>query len=427
MNQVSNQPANQTTCALLWADRIPGIGSRTLTRLVSTHGQEVFLRLYRASPDEIGDLLEQAGLPRDPYAGRILRGQQQDPEKALADLRNSGLTAVFYGDLAYPEKLGKIPDPPFALYVKGTLPDPDAPAVAVVGSRESTPHGRETARRFSLELAARGVQIISGMARGIDCVAGTAALDAGGRSFAVLGCGADVCYPRSSMELYQRLPACGGVLSEYPPGTAPAAGLFPRRNRIIAGLSDALLVVEAGRHSGTMITAGAALEQGKDVYAIPGRPEDEASVGCNDLIRQGAGLVTDPAELVEALYGAGDASDALWCLADLRRERARILGRERAEEKTGRARSAFMQEELFADHAKALPPDRTLWSFVLLALSGTPKTQEELLPQVAARAGRNVSRTELARTLSRLVRQGLVREQFGRYRSMLQGEAKEQD
>jgi predicted Rossmann fold nucleotide-binding protein DprA/Smf involved in DNA uptake len=153
----------------------------------------------------------------------------------------------------------------------------------------------------------------------------------------------------------------------------------------------------------------------------PGRPEDEASVGCNDLIRQGAGLVTDPAELVEALYGAGDASDALWCLADLRRERARILGRERAEEKTGRARSAFMQEELFADHAKALPPDRTLWSFVLLALTGTPKTQEELLPQVAARAGRNVSRTELARTLSRLVRQGLVREQFGRYRSMLQG------
>ena len=412
MDQNQNENRNELRYAL-WAENIPGIGSRTLVGLAAGFGPGLFERLYRAGEQEIVDLLAGAGLSPRPFAERIRRAQKNDPEEFLKALETAGLSFVSWESLRYPDRLRVIPDPPFGLFVKGQLPDPDAPSLAVIGSREATPRGRETARRFSLWLSSHGVQIISGMARGIDSVAGTAAVDAGGKSFAVLGSGADVCYPKSSWQLYERLPERGGVLSEYLPGTAPAAALFPRRNRIISGLADALLVVEAARKSGTMITVGAALDQGKDVYAVPGRPEDATSAGCNDLIRQGAGLVNTPEELFEALYGGENPSDAMWCLADMRRERAEIAEQKRRAERTERERAAYVQENLFADAAPA--QDGTLWSCVLLALTGEPRTAEELLPGVSERAGRRVSETELRHALSRLCLQGLAAERFGRF------------
>ena len=183
------------------------------------------------------------------------------------------------------------------------------PAAAIIGARLASGYGREQARRFARRLASRGITIISGMARGIDGIAQKAALDAGGRSYAVLGCGVDICYPEENRELYDRLLQEGGIISEYPPGTYPEARLFPQRNRIISGLSDLVLVIEARKKSGTLITVDMALEQGREVYALPGRVSDALSDGCNRLIRQGAGPATCPEDILEFFFGTGSEEE----------------------------------------------------------------------------------------------------------------------
>lgn len=213
----------------------------------------------------------------------------------------------------YPDKLAVIDDPPSALFVKGKLPREDAPTVAVVGARRCSPYGREAAELLGKRLAENGIQVVSGMAAGIDGISQKGALQAGGATFGILGSGADICYPRENLDLYQRL--CrgengGGVISEYVPGTEPASWHFPMRNRIISALSDALIVVEAKEKSGTFITVSDALEQGKDVYAFPGRMGDRLSYGCNRLISQGAGIIYDMDEFIEEiLRGNGAVRD----------------------------------------------------------------------------------------------------------------------
>ena len=177
------------------------------------------------------------------------------------------------------------------------MPDPNVPSVAVIGARQCTEYGRYIASKLGSALADEGIQVISGMARGIDSIAQSAAMEAGGKTFAVLGCGVDVCYPPECTSLFRQLMEKGGILSEYPPGTEPKASYFPRRNRIISGLSDAVVVVEARERSGTLITVDMALEQGREVYVVPGRITDPLSFGCNHLIRQGAGIVGDFREL----------------------------------------------------------------------------------------------------------------------------------
>ncbi|MBE5846339.1 MAG: DNA-protecting protein DprA [Lachnospiraceae bacterium] len=203
---------------------------------------------------------------------------------------------------AYPDCLKMLRNPPGQLYVRGRLPDPEKPAVAIVGARNCTFYGSDMAKWFAFELAKAGVQIISGMAMGVDGIAQRAALDAGGRSFALLGCGADICYPKSNRDLYERLLISGGVISEYPDGMQPISRLFPSRNRLIAGFSRAVIVVEAREKSGTLITADAALEQGKDVFVLPGRITDALSAGCNRLLAQGAGIALSPQMILEALH-----------------------------------------------------------------------------------------------------------------------------
>ena len=220
-------------------------------------------------------------------------------EKMLA----RGIHFTVAGDTDYPEKLAQIPDAPGALYYVGRLPAADKKTIAVIGARNCTEYGKAVAKEFAAALAQADIQVISGMARGIDGIAQQAAIRAGGYSLAVFGCGVDICYPPENRSLYEELIASGGVCSEYPPGIEPRSVLFPPRNRIISGLCDGVLVIEAKERSGTLITVDMALEQGREVYAVPGRITDPLSRGCNELIRQGAGLAVSPQELTGMAVG----------------------------------------------------------------------------------------------------------------------------
>ncbi len=201
----------------------------------------------------------------------------------------------------FPEKLRNIPGAPEGIYVKGRLPSPARKTVSIIGSRNNSEYGRGVAGYFAKELSKHGVQIVSGMARGIDGISQSAAVNAGGESFGVLGCGIDIVYPKENRMLYEDILERGGLISEYPPGTPPRSVLFPQRNRIISALSDVLLVIEARKRSGTSITVRFALDQGRDVFAVPGRITDPLSHGCNTLIADGAGIATCPGDILEAL------------------------------------------------------------------------------------------------------------------------------
>lgn len=215
---------------------------------------------------------------------------------------NPTMRYVRRGDPDFPERLTRYPAMPAGLYLIGRFPEPEERVAAIVGSRNCTPYGRSQARHFGFALAVRGVGIVSGMASGVDCAAQEGALEAGGRTYAVLGCGADICYPASSRRLYDRIcSGSGGIISEYEPGAKPLAWHFPVRNRIISALADVVLVIEAREKSGSLITAGYALDQGKSVYALPGRSTDPMSRGCNALIADGAGIALDPEQVLMEL------------------------------------------------------------------------------------------------------------------------------
>ena len=224
-----------------------------------------------------------------------------DFEREKKKLDDMGIRFISRIESEFPEKLKNIPNPPFAIYVKGELPDPGKPSVSIIGARMCSEYGRYNARQFGRGLALAGVQVISGMARGIDGIAQAAALDAGGRSFGIVGCGVDICYPEENRFIYDGLLTNGGIISEYPPGTMPEPNHFPVRNRIISALSDVVLVVEARKKSGTQITVDTALEQGKEVLAVPGRVTDRLSDGCNHIISQGAGIAVDVEDVLDRL------------------------------------------------------------------------------------------------------------------------------
>lgn len=217
---------------------------------------------------------------------------------------------------AYPAKLLSLPDSPYGLFYKGTLPGEHALSVAVIGARRCSSYGARMASYLGAQLAQRRIQVISGMAAGIDSLAQKACLREGGSSFAVLGCGADICYPPENRSLYQDLAQKGGILSEYGPATPPLASNFPIRNRLISGLADAVIVVEARKKSGSLITVDLALDQGKEVYAVPGRFGEDLSYGCNHLIQQGANLLSSVDQVLKDLAGqvagTGDGDPILY-------------------------------------------------------------------------------------------------------------------
>ena len=220
----------------------------------------------------------------------------------MKESTSENIRCITKEDLEYPVKMKQYPSMPNKLYVKGRLPLAEKPAVAVIGARMCSPYGRIQAFRYAKVLSEAGIQIISGMALGIDSEGHKGALEGKMPTFAVLGSGVDVCYPRANRKLYERiLWEGGGVISECPPGTQPMPWCFPARNRIISALADAVLIVEAKENSGSLITAGFALEQGKMVYAIPGAVTDALSRGCHKLIYDGAGIAYSPEIILEEL------------------------------------------------------------------------------------------------------------------------------
>ncbi|MCI8375451.1 MAG: DNA-protecting protein DprA [Lachnospiraceae bacterium] len=243
------------------------------------------------------------GFPRSPAGiARVLRGRKEwDFEREREQLVRKGIGFVSCEHPDYPGRLKEVSEKPGGLFVRGELPLDTRPSIAIVGARACSAYGRNAALWFARELSGAGMQVISGMALGIDGFSHQGALLGGGKTFGVLGGGVDICYPESHRELYMRLEQEGGLLSESPPGTRPLRHLFPLRNRIISGLSDAVLIIEAKEKSGSLITADLALEQGRDVYVVPGRLLDPLSAGCNSLICQGAGIALSPEQILEEM------------------------------------------------------------------------------------------------------------------------------
>ncbi|MCR5322932.1 MAG: DNA-processing protein DprA [Lachnospiraceae bacterium] len=253
---------------------------------------------YNAEKDEILALKELG--PEAPTRFLNVR-DTVSVEEEWEWVRERGIGFVSFIDADYPERLEQIAEPPVGLFVMGKLPLGITPSIAIVGSRECSNYGKEVAIDVAKKLARAGIDVISGMASGIDGYAHRGALNGGGETFAILGCGVDICYPRENIDIYARIQKKGGIISEYYPGTQPVSYNFPRRNRLISALSDGILVVEARQRSGSWITVDYGLEQGKDIYAVPGRVGDLLSIGCNNLIRNGAKAVTKAQDIIEDL------------------------------------------------------------------------------------------------------------------------------
>jgi DNA processing protein len=265
---------------------IPKVGPVLFHRLVQAFGSPA-----QVFQTPLAELRALRGVSHT-LAQSILGFRQWDRvEEHLSRLGNFGAEILTLDDPGYPVRLKEIPFPPPLIFVKGEIQPKDSLALAMVGTRNASYYGKKTCRSLAKELARRGVTVVSGLARGIDTVAHLGALEGGGRTLAVLGCGMDVVYPPENLELYGRIQESGALISEYPLGTPPEAHNFPRRNRIISGLSLGVLVVEAGVKSGTQITAQCALEQGREVLAVPGPINSPTSVGPHHLIQTGAKLV----------------------------------------------------------------------------------------------------------------------------------------
>lgn len=273
----------------------PGLGPVRIRRLVEAFGDAE--QAWRASEIE----LVQAGLDRRAVEGIVASRKKWEPERVWERLQALGARVVTLGDASYPELLREIPDPPPVLYYRGSFELADRFSVAIVGTRKATSYGRQVAGVLATELARAGVTVVSGLARGIDGEAHMAALRAGGRTLAVLGSGLDRIYPAEHAGLARQIAEQGAIVTEYPPGTKPDAVNFPRRNRVIAGLCLGTLVVEGRATSGSMITAMLALEQGRDVYAVPGEIFNPNAEGPLRLLRDGAKPVTSAEDVLEDL------------------------------------------------------------------------------------------------------------------------------
>ena len=275
-------------------DACPGVGDKTKNALLKECGDSG--EIYHMSESRVRRILEER------KAELFLQHRKNwDVDKEYERLQEKGIRLVSFPMEDYPQRLRTIPNPPFALYVRGRLPEENRLAVAVIGARDCSDYGEYVAGALGKMLGEQGISLISGMARGIDGISQMAALNAGGPSFGVLGSGVDVCYPKRNKVLYDSLLENGGIISSYLPGTVPKASLFPPRNRIVSGLCDALVVIEARQRSGTSITVEMALEQGRDVYAVPGRLTDRLSDGCNRLLKDGAQIFLSPKEFMEEL------------------------------------------------------------------------------------------------------------------------------
>lgn len=271
---------------------IPGLGARTLVDLLSAFGSA---RAVLSAPPEA--VAHAAGLRRGILAG-MRNPPIKDAQLLIEYAAKLGQQVLAPSDSEYPSALRSIPDPPVTLFAVGRLEALQRPAVAIVGSRDHTRYGAQVAHDVARTAAEAGLLVVSGMARGLDAVAQTAALDAGGLSVGVLGTGADVTYPAENHELFERMRHDGLLLTEHPPGDRSNRWAFPRRNRLISGLARVLIVVEAAEGSGTLTTVSSALEQGREVLVVPGPINSPTSKGTNRLIRDGATPLLTPDDLL---------------------------------------------------------------------------------------------------------------------------------
>jgi DNA processing protein len=274
---------------------VKGIGPARVRRLLDHFGDLALA--WHAVPED----LRAAGLDRRACEALVAARQGIDLDQVLQRLAQSGVSVLTWESPDYPVNLRNIAQPPPVLYTQGQLTPADEWAVAVVGTRRASAYGREVARELAAALAASGVTVVSGLARGIDSVAHRAALEAGGRTVAVLGSGLDQIYPAEHQPIAAAIAKAGAVVSDYPLGTPPDSVNFPPRNRIISGLAKGVVVVEADERSGALITATFAAEQGREVFAVPGSIRAPTCRGPNKLIQQGAKVVLSPTDILEEL------------------------------------------------------------------------------------------------------------------------------
>lgn len=272
---------------------VPGLGRSRIPALINALGSA------RAVFEASAATLTATGLctPRA-VQNFISNRDARLPQRLDYFCRHNGVRILAYTDADYPQSLQNLSDKPLVLYVKGELPQANY-ALAIVGSRRCSEYGVRAAGYFAKAMTREGIPIISGGAKGIDTAAHEACLQAGGVTVAVLGCGLDIVYPPENAKLFARIAEQGALVTEYPPGVPPAAANFPARNRIIVGLSQAVLVAEAGKRSGAVITANIAADEGREVYCVPGNIFDGSSIGCHELIRTGAKLVDMPQDILD--------------------------------------------------------------------------------------------------------------------------------
>lgn len=334
---------------------VKGIGAARLRALLQHFGDVE--TAWNAPAQE----LRQAGLgPKLVETFQQVRSEVS-LEKVWERIQSQGVQVFTWEDEAYPHRLKEIDQPPPVLYLRGTLAPEDEWAVAIVGTRGITSYGRQVTAELAGGLARRGVTVVSGLARGVDAEAHKACLAAGGRTLAILGSGVDHIYPPEHRQLAEQMIASGGLLSDYAPGTPPDGVNFPPRNRIISGLSLAVIVVEAGEHSGALITAEFAAEQGREVFAVPGNINAPKSAGCNRLIQQGARPLLSLEDVLEALD--------LVSLSQHRQARS-VLPKDEVE---ARLLSVLSKEPLHVDEIRAqvsMPIEKVSATLALMELKG---------------------------------------------------------
>ena len=275
---------------------VPGLGPRTYQLLLERFGSP--RGILNAS---VSKLQEVQNVGPKLAMSLITHGTESAAREELAKARAAGVSLYIRETASYPTSLGRIPDPPTVIYCKGTLVEADGLAIGVVGSRHCTAYGRQQTNRLAQALARVGLTVVSGLARGIDAEAHKGALEAGGRTIAVCATGMNTIYPPEHVDLAAAVVKQGCLLTESPMDQTPKSGLFPQRNRIISGLSLGVVLIEAGRSSGALHTARHAMEQNREVFAMPGRVDSDASLGCLDLIRDGATLIRDVDDVLSAL------------------------------------------------------------------------------------------------------------------------------
>lgn len=280
---------------LYWLCHVPTLGAVTIKRLYEYVGS------YKGIFNIEGKELHRLGLlkPSSVSAFEESKKGKEACDREFDGLIRQNIEFVTPHDAWYPARLYKIYDYPMGIFYKGKLPEEARPTVAVIGARNCTSYGRQMASYLAKELASCGIQIISGLANGIDGAGHLGALEGKGDTYGVLGCGINICYPKENYDLFERIKRRGGILTEFIPNEAPRPCNFPMRNRIISGLSDAILVIEAREKSGSLITANLGLDQGKEIFALPGRVTDPLSAGCNRLISEGAGVILSPDSVLE--------------------------------------------------------------------------------------------------------------------------------